>query len=53
LKKVLADVLTKKNWTDQVRCFPSTQKGEKTEKNGLTTPPCGRAYKHNNAIALT
>jgi hypothetical protein len=33
LKEVLADVLTKKNWKNQVRCFSSTQKGEKPQKS--------------------
>ena len=42
LKEVLADVLTKKNWKNQVRCFSSTQKGEKPQKSWLTAPPCGR-----------
>ena len=42
LKEVLADVLTKKSRKNQVGCFPSTQKGEKTEKSWLTAPPVGR-----------
>ena len=40
LKGVLAGVLPKQNRENWIRCFSSTQKGEKRQRNWLTAPPC-------------